>query len=241
MRNRKVACLLILLFFSIIYGIKLIVDAKSHPKIVFTDLPGLIRTGYDFVDDSHAFPKLCTLLNDSLLLKKGGVKMAVFTNINLSDSTIDWCLSCYNDETELLRATDRCFFNIDLYEGGHIKVQNTPTQLSDIRGLAVDYIFYLDSASRRCIFTRRNINQEEELEISGAGVYMKVHIEDNNGFSISDWRVFYKCLYDLIKLFEDERNKISLKIWDKDYDSLSFQEKEKIVDLAGYRINIEFK
>ena len=113
--------------------------------------------------------------------------MAVFTNINLSDSTIDWCLSCYNDETELLRATDRCFFNIDLYEGGHIKVQNTPTQLSDIRGLAVDYIFYLDSASRRCIFTRRNINQEEELEISGAGVYMKVHIEDNNGFSISDW------------------------------------------------------
>ena len=77
MRNRKVACLLILLFFSIIYGIKLIVDAKSHPKIVFTDLPGLIRTGYDFVDDSHAFPKLCTLLNDSLLLKKGGVKMAV--------------------------------------------------------------------------------------------------------------------------------------------------------------------
>ena len=85
MRNRKVACLLILLFFSIIYGIKLIVDAKSHPKIVFTDLPGLIRTGYDFVDDSHAFPKLCTLLNDSLLLKKGGVKMAVFTNINLSE------------------------------------------------------------------------------------------------------------------------------------------------------------
>lgn len=181
------------------------------------------------------------IINDSLLLKKGGVKMAVFTNINLSDSTIDWCLSCYNDETELLRATDRYFFNIDLYEGGHIKVQNTPTQLSDIRGLAVDYIFYPDSASRRRIFTRRNINQEEELEISGAGVYMKVHIEDNNGFSISDWRVFYNCLYDLIKLFEDERNKISLKIWDKDYDSLSFQEKEKIVDLAGYRINIEFK
>ena len=60
---------------------------------------------------------------------------------------------------------------------------------------------------------------------------MKVHIEDNNGFSISDWRVFYNCLYDLIKLFEDERNKISLKIWDKDYDSLSFQEKEKIVTL----------
>lgn len=83
------------------------------------------------------------IINDSLLLKKGGVKMAVFTNINLSDSTIDWCLSYYNDETELLRATDRYFFNIDLYEGGHIKVQNTPTQLSDIRGLAVDYIFIL--------------------------------------------------------------------------------------------------
>lgn len=56
--------------FSIIYGIKLIVDAKSHPKIVFTDLPGLIRTGYDFVDDSHAFPKLCTLLMILCCLKR---------------------------------------------------------------------------------------------------------------------------------------------------------------------------
>ena len=70
---------------------------------------------------------------------------------------------------------------------------------------------------------------------------MSVDIKDNNGFSISDWRVFYNCLHELIKLFEDERNKISLKVWDKDYDSLSFQEKEKIIDLAGYRINIEFK
>ena len=181
------------------------------------------------------------LLNDSLLLKKGSVKMAVFTNVNLSDSTIGWCLLGYNDEAELLRETDRYFFNIDLYEGGHIKVQNIPTQLYDIRGLAVDYIFYPDSASRKRIFTRRNINQGEELEVSGAGVYMRVDIKDNNGFSISDWRVFYNCLHELIKLFEDERNKISLKVWDKDYDSLSFQEKEKIIDLAGYRINIEFK
>lgn len=241
MRNRKVACLLILLFFSIIYGIKLIVDAKFHPKIVFTDLPGLIRNGYDFVDDNHVFPKLCILLNDSLLLKKGSVKMAVFTNVNLPDSTIGWCLLGYNDEAELLRETDRYFFNIDLYEGGHIRVQNIPTQLSDIRGLAVDYIFYPDSASRKRIFTRRNINQGEELEVSGAGVYMRVDVKDNNGLSISDWRVFYNCLHELIKLFEDERNKTSLKVWGKDYDSLSFQEKEKIIDLAGYRINIEFK
>ena len=94
MRNRKVACLLILLFFSIIYGIKLIVDAKSHPKIVFTDLPGLIRTGYDFVDDSHAFPKLCTLLNDSLLLKKGGVKMAVFPPGGISSIFLRYITRC---------------------------------------------------------------------------------------------------------------------------------------------------
>lgn len=43
--------------------------------------------------------------------------MAVFTNINLSDSTIDWCLSCYNDETELLRATDRCFLILICMKG----------------------------------------------------------------------------------------------------------------------------
>lgn len=57
------------------------------------------------------------IINDSLLLKKGGVKMAVFTNINLSDSTIDWCLSYYNDETELLRATDRYFLILICMKG----------------------------------------------------------------------------------------------------------------------------
>lgn len=76
---------------------------------------------------------------------------------------------------------------------------------------------------------------------SGAGAYMKVHIKDNNGFLVSDWRVFYNCLYELVKLFDDERNTMALKIWNKDYNSLSFQEKAKIVDLVGYRINIEFK
>ena len=70
---------------------------------------------------------------------------------------------------------------------------------------------------------------------------MKVHIKENDFFSVSDWRVFYGCLRELIKLFEDERNNVSLKIWDKDFHSLPFQEKEKIVDLAGYRINIEFE
>lgn len=241
MRNRKVTYLLILLVFPIVYGIKLVVDAKPQSIMTSTDLPELIRNGYDLVGDSHAFSKLCTLLNDSLLLQKNSLKMAVFTNVNLLDSTINWCLLCYNDESELLRVSDRYFFNIDLYKGGHIKAQNVPIQLSDIRSSVIDYIFYPDSVNRKRIFTKRNINQKDEIEVSGAGVYMKVHIKDNNGFSVSDWRVFYNCLYELVKLFEDERNKISLRIWNKDYDSLSFQEKEDVIDFAGYRINIEFK
>lgn len=241
MRNRKTYLLILLVVLPIIYGIKLVVDVKSQPIIALTDIPGLIRNGYDLVDDNHTFSKLCALLNDSLLLQKGSLKMAVFTNINLSDSTIDWCLLRYNDESELLRVSDKYFFNIDLYKEGNIKAQNAPIQLSDIRSSVIDYIFYPDSLTRKRIFTKRNIDQKNEIEVSGAGVYMKVYIKENNGFSVSDWRDFYNCLYELVKLFEDERNKISLRIWNKDYDSLSFQEKENVVDYAGYRINIEFK
>ncbi len=53
-------------------------------------------------------------------------------------------------------------------------MQNVPVQLSDIRSLAIDYIFDPDSASRSRIFTKRTINQKE-IEVASAGVCMKVH------------------------------------------------------------------
>lgn len=241
MRNRKVTYLLIILVCPIVYGIKLMVDTNSKPTIAPVNLPALIRDGYDMVSDSSDFSKLCTLLNDSLMFQSNSLKMAVFTDVNFLDSTINWCLIRYANESELLKVSDRYFFNIDLHKGGYIIAQNAPTQLSNVRSLAKDYIFYPDSISRKRIFIKQNISPKEEFEVSGAGVCMKVHLRDNNGFSVSDWQIFYSCLYDLIKLFDDERNKISLKIWNKDYNLLSFQEKETIVDLVGYRINIEFK
>lgn len=240
MRNRRLTYLLIILVLPVIYGIKLIVDAKSQPIIVFTNLSDLFRKGYDLVDDNYTFSKVCILLNDSLLLQKESLKMSVFTDVNMSDSTIDWSL-CYDEESEPLKVSDRYFFNIDLDKGGHIRIQETPAQLSDIRGLARDYIFYPDSASRKRVFTKRNIDRKREIEVSGAGVHLKVHIKSNNGFSVSDWQIFYKCLHELIELFEDERNKMSMQVWGKDYASLSFQEKDKIIDFTGYRINIEFE
>lgn len=241
MRNRKVTYLLIIFVCPIIYSIKLTGDTNPNPKIAPVNLPMLIRDGYDMVSDSSVFSKLCTLLNDSLLSQSNSLKMAVFTDVNFLDSTINWCLIRYAHEYEFLKVSDRYFFNIDLYKGGYVKAQNTPTQLSNVRSLVEDYIFYPDSISRKRIFIKQNISQKEEFEVSGAGVCMKVHLRDNNGFSVSDWQAFYSCLYDLINLFDDERNKISLKIWNKDYNLLSFQEKETIVDLVGYRINIEFK
>lgn len=240
MRNRKVIYLLIILAFPVVYGIKLIIYAKSQPIAASVNLPELIRNGYDLVNDSSIFSKLCISLNDSLLLQKNNLKIAVFTDVDLSNNTIGWCLY-YNEASEPLKVADRNFLYIDLYKGGHIQMQNVPVQLSDIRSLAIDYIFDPDSASRSRIFTKRTINQKEEIEVASAGVCMKVHIKENDFFSVSDWRVFYGCLRELIKLFEDERNNVSLKIWDKDFHSLLFQEKEKIVDLAGYRINIEFE
>lgn len=240
MRNKKVICLLILLVFPIIYGIKLIVDAKFQPVTASANLPELIRGGYDLENSCSAFSKLCMSLNDSLLLQKNNVTMAVFTNVDLSDSTINWCL-CYDEVSESSKVADRLFLYIDLYKGGHISIQSVPAQLSDIRSLAIDYIFCPDSLSRKHVFTKRNINQKEVIEVSSAGVYVKVHMKEDDYFSVSDWRFFYDCLRELIKLFDDERNNMSLKIWNKDYISLPFREKEKIVDLAGYRINIEFK
>ena len=241
MRNRKVSYLLIILVFSIIFGIKLIGHTKSQPITTPVNLPELIRSGYELVNDSSAFSKLCMSLNDSLLSQTNNLKIAVFTDINSLDSTISWCLLRYADEYEQPKVSDRYFFYIDLYKEGNIKAQNSPTLLSNIHSLVVNYIFHPDSISKKRIFTKRNINTKEEMEVSDAGVYMKIHIKDNNGYSVSDWRFFYNCLSELVKLFEDERNKISLKIWDRDYDLLSFQEKIKIVDLVGYRINIEFK
>ncbi len=237
MQSRKLFYLLGLLVLSLLYGIKLFVDGRSRLEIVSTNLPELIRQGYDLVDDNSAFTKICQLLNDSLLnYSSKNICMVVITSINEVNSTIDWDLS-YTDND--LRVSDRRYFFLNLNKEG-LKAQGLSIRLSDIRDMVKDYIFYPDSADRKKAFIEVYVDRIGKLEISAVCADIKVPINEAGSFSISDWHLFFGCLRELIKLCEDERNKMSLKMWEKEYATLSFEEKSKIAEFAGYNIIIEF-
>lgn len=239
MQSKKTICLILfILLFSIIYGIKQTINERLQIATASANLTELIRDGCELINDSLAFSKLCVSLNDSLLEKSH--LMAVFTAIDLSKETIDWSLYC--DEVSVLsKVSDELFLYIDLYKGGNIKVWNKSVRLSDVRSLATNYILSPDNINKEHFFIQLDNGLNKEVEVSGLGVFIRVHIKEGEGFSISDWKCFYNCLIELIEMFEDERENMSQKIWKKSYASLLFQEKMKLVDLLGYHINIGFE
>ena len=239
MQSKKTTCLILfMLLFSIIYGIKLTINKRLQIATASANLTELIRDGCELINDSLAFSKLCVSLNDSLLEKSH--LMAVFTAIDLSKETIDWSLYC--DEVSVLsKVSDELFLYIDLYKGGNIKVWNKSVRLSDVRGLATNYILSPDNINKERFFIQLDNGLNKEVEVSKLGVFIRVHIKEGEGFSISDWKCFYSCLNELIEMFENEREKMSQKIWRKSYASLLFQEKMKLVDILGYHINIGFE
>lgn len=122
-----------------------------------------------------------------------------------------------------------------------LKIEEDLVQLFNIQGLARGYIFYPDSLVKRITHRKRSFGVVGEIETSMVFAVLNVNLKKNNGFTTNDWRTFYAVLAELIKLCEDEKNEMALKLWGENYHSLSFDQKHIIEDIVGYHIMITFK
>lgn len=242
MENRRFTCsfaVLVLLTLSVT-NIARSKPAKPTQEPTSRLFLELIRTGYDLVEDNQLFADVCLFLNKTLTKRKDSeLRMAVAVSLltrNGVISNIDWAVE-YDDYIAPISA--RCEFVIDVSENSGIKIEGDTNSISNLQGLARDYIFYPDSISKRLAIRIENIEGIGEVETSNVVPTINLHLPKKENLSISDWKFFFDCLRELIELYDDERNKASLKLFDKDYLSLSIEEKAKMFEIIDYNMRIE--
>lgn len=235
MKTKKSVCLILIMFFFIGCWNNP-ANNKTSSNLSSKNLLELIRTGYNQVNDA-SFSKVCKLLNDSIL-EKSPFDIQVISEINLTNSTIDWGFWYMDLNRPSVR--DRLFFYMDISKGENLSIQDKPAQISDIQDLARDYIFYPDSMVSYFTLTKRYFDSVGEIETSKVMALLRVNIAKGDGFSIDDWKYFFNILSELIKLCENERNKMSLELWMQEYSLLPFEKQKIVADIIGYHIMIMF-
>lgn len=183
---------------------------------------------------------MCNRLNDSIFTKKEILEISIVPHINEETKSIDWSLS-YNDFFPPLVGPDIAFLYINIKKGGEIIVQNKRIQMSDIRELTYNYICCLDTVKVKEIKRKVPVNQTGEIEIIRMFIVLEANVKKDDFWEIADWKLFFECLHELIDISEDERNKITLKLWDKTYDSLPFEKQKVVSDIIGYPIILRFQ
>ncbi|MDL2212984.1 hypothetical protein LJC29_03350 [Bacteroides sp. OttesenSCG-928-N06] len=208
------------------------------------DLGTLIELGYDHINDSLFF-QICEVLNDSLLGNSNvittygnSIRMFGVSSINEIDSTVGWYFVKTDYEVGMLDG-DIFYCDMSIGKGRKLNIKTTPREPADIQKMISKYVFHPDTTYKQYTYRNTYIPNIGDLELANISLMLDVHVT-KSGFSINDWYFFFDCLNEVIKACENERNLISLKIWGKDYRSLSFSEKETLADVTGYPIILTF-
>lgn len=249
--------LLTILLFSFTWKVK--ANETMLIKSDTLDLTDLVRISYD-LEDNPIFFKLCTIMTDSILAKEAPVQMNVLTDIveyhrslNQCESvarmnsltsvdtiycTIDWSLSYYEDE--LFVAHDRLSYTINLSKEGFLKIEGKPAEIFEIENLR-DSIYSPVDKNGCITHIKEVIDQVGEVDVPVGLIIFEVNIREWNHFYVDEWRLFFNCLNKLIDVVEKQRDLVSLKLWGKTFDSMTFDEKMAAIDIIGHNIRIKFQ
>lgn len=199
----------------------------------------LIHLGNEHIDDS-LFSQICKALNDSLSKDSNIIIIHGMSSIIISetDSVVGWCFDKLEGEV-VMPDFDIFYCYMTLKENMELSIKGIPRKLSDIQTLVTEYVFYPDTTYKDRIYRNKDIPEIGEIQLSDVLLLADVYVT-KDGLSINDWYFFFDCLNELIKTCENERNLISLKVWGKDYRSLSFDNKVTLTDVIGYPIIIRF-
>jgi len=201
------------------------------------DLMELFRIGYDITDDS-VFTKACHLMNDSILRRHSILGLQVVSVIDYFDSTTTWGMVDIKYHV-IAGVPDILLMLVDLDKNEQILVDSIPVQLNELKDIARKKVFYPDTPYYDFTHTKKTYDLIGEVETTRIFAFIKISYRDG-GFSIDNWRFFYKVLHELIEACNDQKNVVSLELWDKPYDSLTIDQKDVIESIIGYRIKIYF-
>jgi len=202
-------------------------------------ISALVLKAYKSINKGTFF-EICQILNDSIQNRTDCyISLSATTNIFVIDGTIEVIrLGFMEHNKSLPPIRDRIVFDICI-KNEKTFVQYEQANINNLKEQAKKYIFEPDSLDKYVALRKRYTDSFGEVEVSKVGVILSMNAKENK-LSSNEWLLFFKCLHIMVDIFEEERDNLSIKLTGKNFNSLTFEQKEAISDIAGYNIILIF-
>jgi hypothetical protein len=197
-------------------------------------IPELARKAYDSIEDKNTFFKLCQMLNDSISNRtghffrlRGSTLMITYTDKTIHE--INWD---FIEETDVIpHIHERLVFYVCIKDST-ILVQNKQAEIKELEEKVKKYFFEPDSLDRNIVLRKEYIDSIGVVEVPNALIFLSINAKGNS-VSLNEWLLFFKCLHELVDIFENERDRLSIELTGKKFQSLTFEQKELLANISG--------
>jgi hypothetical protein len=187
-----------------------------------------------YLRNDSCFPRICRQLNKIVVATDEfylNTFFDTYTNENIQE--IDWSFSFNN----YIPHYDGIVLTVCI-ENGKIYLNRKLSHISELREVADNFLFHPDSSLWYPSNKEREIDFFGKTEFPMIPVVLIVDGKRNRGLSIEEWQFFFDCMNEIITVYDNRMNEVSLEKWNMNYKSLSVEEQEAIWDMAGYNINL---
>ncbi|NMC98715.1 MAG: hypothetical protein GYA62_03200 [Bacteroidales bacterium] len=203
-----------------------------------TSVSEIVSLAYELSDDS-LFYMLCNKLNDSIM-NESFFWLQTMTDIYTTRKEVGWSFVKIK-EAVFPEVSDRLLLHVCIRNKNTILINNHYSNIKDIKKIAEDYIFNPDSSDRHITNFITKVDLIGDIEISKVAVFLSIDVKREKRLTVEEWRFYFKCMHELMKIYENKKNEISLAKWNKEYDSLSFDQKVAVTSVVDYRLYLVFE
>lgn len=219
-----------------LYPIIFLEESNNIPKLA-------IKT-YNSID-KNIFFELCQLLNDSINKRtdyfylRSAINIDKRINETTNEVTNEIKLGFIEDGLIPKGIPNELLFHICITETNTIYAQNKQTDIDNLKEELKKFVLGLSNLDRNIASRKIHTDLFGEVEVDRFLVFLTINAKGNK-LSSNEWLLFFKCLQEIVIYFEEERNKLSIEKLGKNFNSLTFEQKEAISDIASYQIVLIF-
>ena len=199
------------------------------------NLSELTQKMYESTNEDIFF-NLCQLLNDSIANRTNYFYLYTATFIN--EITNEIKLGIIEMNAQVPPIPSGLILHLCIKDEETIFMENKQINVNDFKKKVQKFIFE-PTTTKKHLLGKEYVESFGEIEVSKIGVVLSINAKENK-ISSNEWLLFFKCLRELVCIYEEERNNIAIKTIGKKFNSLTFEQKKAITEIIGYPIMLNF-
>ena len=181
-------------------------------------------------------PKCFKSLNSKLFLEDNIVIFGAFISINTINKSVIFDFEKFDTEVNY---NYRYSFDVLINNHEKVYIEGIQTSVNNIKENAILFLSQPDSVCN--CYELEQIKYFGNTLLPNLSVSLTIETTDINGLTKQEWELFSFCMKELISIYEDRREIISINKWGVKFSSLSLEKKIAVSEYVNFRMNLIFE